>query len=125
MKAILVALLVLGALVGVEEAGSSGPKWLITPLRDSLASSSDEDVFLTVYKGGQAIHVQATWFAPQIELWDGAGNLIGAEYAQGSDTHAQITMPPGGTVTNILYLHVSGTGVAGYPAFYKAWKGPP
>jgi hypothetical protein len=108
-------------------AGSGGPKWLFNPLRESLASSGDVDEYLVVYKGGQAVHVQtigASPFAPQIELWDGAGNLIGADYAQTGDTHSAITMPPGGTVTNILHLYVSGAASA-YPAYYIAWKGAP
>ena len=105
-----------------------GPTWLIKPLRESLASSGDVDEYLVAYKGGQAVHVQACEaipFAPQIELWDGVGNLIGADYAQTGDTHSAITMPPGGTVTNILYLYVSGSDASAYPAYYTAWKGTP
>ena len=100
-------------------AGTGDPTWLIDPLRDSLSGRGDVDKFLTVYKGGQSIHVKAQGFAPQIELWDGAGNLIGADYAQ--DTQGDILMPPGGTVTNILYLYVRGSASA-YPAHYVAWK---
>ncbi len=109
-------------------AGSGGPKWLIYPLRDSLASPGDVDEFLVVYKGGQAVHVQAlaaTPFSPQIELYDGGGNLVGADYARSGDMHSQITMPPGGTLTNILHLYVSGAGASTYPAYYTAWKGAP
>ncbi len=119
------AALILGA---VAFAGSGGPKWLIYPLRESLDGARDMDEFLVVYKGGQAVHVQAlagTPFSPQIELWDGGGNLVGADYTQPGDMHAQITMPPGGTVTNVLHLYVSGKGAATYPAQYAAWKGAP
>lgn len=117
--------LLLGA---VALAGTDGPKWLVTQIRGALGSSDDVDEYLVVYKGGQAVHVQAlaaTPFSPQIELWDGGGNLVGADYTQAGDVHGTITMPPGGTVTNILHLYVSGTGAGGYPALYIAWKGPP
>jgi hypothetical protein len=110
-----------------ELRGAGGPQWLINPLRESLTSSGDVDEYLVVHKAGQAVHVQAsgaTPFAPQIELWDGAGNLIGADYPQAGDTHSAITMPPGVTVTNILHLYVSGAASA-YPAYYTAWKGAP
>ncbi len=121
MKTAALALLGLCALSG-------NPQWLITPVRGSLVGSSDVDSYHVVYKGGQAVHVKAsaaTPFCPQIELWDGAGNLIGADYAQPGDTYSTVTMPPGGTITNILYLYVSGTGAATYPVYYMAWKGPP
>lgn len=108
-------------------AGSGAPQWLINPLRGSLSSSSDLDEYLVVYKGGQAVHVKATGatpFAPQIELYDGAGNLIGADYAQPGDVQSSVTMPPGGTITNVLHLYVSGKG-ATWPAGYAVWKGTP
>ncbi len=115
-------------LVAPVLAGNGGPKWLIYPLRESLSGRGDVDEFLVVYKGGQAVHVQAlasTPFQPQIELYDGARNLIGAAYAPPGVTHVAVTMPPGGTVTNILHLYVSGTGAPSWPAYYIAWKGAP
>ncbi len=115
-------------LLGISAFAYSGPpKWLIYPVRDSLISSTDEDIYLVVYKGGKVVHVKASGFnpfSPQIELYDGAGTLIGADYAQPGDYLGEITMPLGGTVTNILYLHVKGRGAGSYPAIYTAWNTP-
>ena len=129
MKRLLLAAVTLVPLLGSSApAGASDPVWLIDPLRATLSARGDVNEFLVAYKGGQAVHVKAssaTPFAPQVELYDGVGTLIGADYAQPGDAEAAVTMPPGGTVANILFLYVSGPGASAYPAQYVAWKGAP
>ena len=115
-------------LLGTVALPGNGLKWLLEgyPFRDaSLASAGDVDEYLLVYKGGQAVHIQAIAFAPQIELYDGVGTLIGAGAAPPGETHIAVTMQPGGSVTNILYLYVSGSGAPAYPAQYAAWLAAP
>jgi hypothetical protein len=115
-------------LMGTVTFAGNGLKWLLEehPIRNAdLVGPGDKDAYLTVCLGGQAIHVQAaagTPFAPQLTLYDGVGTLVGADPGLDGDSHSEIVMQPGGTVTNLLYLYVTG---AQGPAQYAVWKGAP